>query len=216
MLKLRHTLRGECKMHTKPLFLLFEGLDLAGKSTIAKLFVTKSGDQWHIQHSKLIPCNELWTKVNLIKNTNRTTKEIGYLYYEALCYDIQYFEYPDTNTIQDSTVLLRSLAHHIAHGTEELPELFNDLAPYHPQFSKAYVFTATLTERKKRLTTRMVKQPTTVTRRDLTIVKNPNLFSRKETILIKYARKYFNAEVVDTTGKSPGQVVDRIIQAVYA
>jgi hypothetical protein len=120
------------------------------------------------------------------------------------------FAYPIQNTIQDSTVLLRSLSYHSACGNNQLVEKLKSLISIHPKFSKSIVLTASIEARKYRLELRKQQNPDEVANDDLLILTNPDLFISMENYLIDFTMEYFNAAVLDTSELNPHEVANKV------
>jgi hypothetical protein len=125
--------------------------------------------------------------------------------------DIRSFKYPDKNTIQDSTIILRSLAYHTVRGTPRIREVLLDLAPQHPNFDASFLFTASLEKRLQRLQSRINNEPDQVSPEDLMVINNPDKFLAMEAALIDLSRDSFHSVIIDTTTLTPDLVVDSII-----
>ena len=113
--------------------------------------------------------------------------------------------------MQDSIGVLRSIAHHTALGNTLLVNHLHGLAAKHPRFDHAFVFTATIQERKNRLMKRMLEQPSSITNADRLILHDSELFKTMDEVIIENAQRYFNAEVVDTSTMSIEQVQEYVL-----
>jgi hypothetical protein len=121
--------------------------------------------------------------------------------------DIRSFQWPDKNTIQDSTIILRSIAFHTVRGTPRIREVLLDLLPEHPQFDSSFVFTASIEESVKRLQQRMAVAPHEVSEEDMMVINKPEKFMAMEAALIDTSRMVFHSVIVDTSTLTPDMVV---------
>ncbi len=201
-------------MNPKSKFILFEGMDLSGKSTLLQL--VKQSNTWSTQHIGLNQDKAIYSTANYINRHGKGwgSKEIGYLYLAALTIDINNFKWPKNPTLQDSCVLLRALAHHSAYKNDEIVKKLEILSDIHPMFSKSFVFTASITERLRRLEDRIIVNPLQVNNSDLFIKNNPELFKKMDQAMIFYAKKYFNAEIVDTTNATLESTLELILKSI--
>jgi thymidylate kinase len=189
---------------TSPYFLI-EGVDLSGKSSVLKAL---NKGTYQNRHSSLLGRNKV---LEVAREAHKDGSEwIGHLYVQALEYDLQHFRWPTKPTIQDSTILLRSLAYHIVAGYDLVVNKLTRLAVSHPRFTAAYVLTATMDARKERLQARMQEGVKKVTPNDLKILTDPKFFCEMERCLIEQAQTLFNAAVIDTTHIPVEEVVKRL------
>jgi len=184
--------------------LLFEGLDLAGKSTVTTMMHQHLGSGWELRKNSMVPVGtnriyDLALQLRLgraIDNVN-----LGYLYYAALRHDIELFEKElaghQADIVQDSTIMLRSLAYHKAYGNHGLVELFEALLERMPRYDILFLCTITHDERLKRL---HLRRRENIGEEDLLVVKDPKLFYKTEGYLFDYAHRYFNAIEINTGG----------------
>ncbi|MEM1312602.1 MAG: hypothetical protein AAGF07_04020 [Patescibacteria group bacterium] len=195
-------------------YVLFEGMDLSGKSsTVAK--IQEINKIWTYQHLVLNQANPIYT---LAKQVNKqgiySTEVCGITYAAAIRADLELFQWPSMPTLQDSCNLLRSLAHHSALGNTAVVNYLVEISSEHPIFSKAYVFTASIEERRKRLAKRMSENPGCVSKSDTLIINNPELFEAMNEAIIKYAKEFFNAQIIDTTYVDQNTVVNQITSQI--
>jgi hypothetical protein len=183
---------------------LVEAMDLGGKTSLTKFFEQQGFSARHNTIQSKSRLHEITDNLRLTRSLN--SDDLGVLYYHALKDDIARFEKPLTKTIQDSTILLRSLAwyssinHSIARDFESLIEI-------HPKFNKAVVLTANIETRTKRLQMRIDLEPEQVAEDDLLVIKDPELFTKMDKNLIHYATQYFGAYLIDTSNLSKAEVV---------
>jgi thymidylate kinase len=187
------------------MYILIEGVDLSGKSSIRK-YLNRNDILWGKRHMSLLKFNALYEMARSIPKNG--AEWIGYLYEGALVYDLDAFEKPDGNTIQDSTILLRSLAYHKAAGFEDVVARFERLAERHPSFDAVFVLTASVEARMQRLNERISRTGSRITRNDRLIVTNTDFFVRMDKLLIEYTKKFYpNAIVMDTSNMDIETVV---------
>lgn len=200
-------------------YIHFEGMDLAGKSTATRMFAEESGEDWVVRLNSLDQDNPLFLLADSLRKDDTdsaySAETIGNLYVAALLADIEHYETPDVNTIQDSTILLRSLAYHTINQTPGVPSALSELIPRHPQFEQSFVFTASIEARRTRLEERMRTSPEEVAPDDLMVLRKPEKFMAMERCLVDLAQTAFHATVIDTTELKPGEVSDIIIDEVY-
>lgn len=198
-------------MKERPLYIHFEGMDLAGKTTATQRFMEKSNSQWEIRRNSIVPENPIHKLADSLRHADAYDAEVlGNLYVAALMADIRSFKWPEVNTIQDSTILLRSLAYHTVRGTPRLIEVLAELVPCHPKFDSSFVFTASIEKRLERLQMRAKYQPDQLSAEDLFVRDKPEKFLAMEACLIDLSRKYFHSVRIDTTGLTPEDVVGEI------
>lgn len=189
-------------------YIHFEGMDLAGKTTATQNFIKSTGTEWDMRHNSLSKENPIHLLADSLRKENAYDAEVlGNLYVAALMGDIRSFKWPDKNTIQDSTIILRSIAYHMINGTPRIGEVLTDLLPEHPKFNASFVFTASIEERIKRLQQRMVKAPDEVSSEDMMVIKKPEKFMAMEAALIDASKKAFHSVIIDTSTLTPDMVV---------
>jgi len=199
--------------------ILFEGLDLAGKSTICRLLKQHLGDSCSIRNNSLLPAGENLTfnfaNEQRLRNS-MSDRAIGFLYYAALIEDIQHFTPVETSeiVIHDSTILARSLAYHQAHQTENLPELFEQIKPFHPQFDAAFYCKVTPETRAHRLNLRAKKN---LAADDFIFLKNPEIFASMETSISSHVTQFHHGIELSTAGDlkhdtaCQSRIIDKIL-----
>ena len=192
-------------------YIHIEGVDLSGKSSVSKAVVDRQPDEWQIQAATLTRTPNLIRELGdqLDSAATYTSEAIGIVYAAALRADLDAFRYPEINTIQESTILLRSLAYHAINNNPGILRIFEDMASLHPKFDRSYLLTASREERLRRLAQRAVKST-----HDLLIVKDPKRFAKMEDSIKDYAQNLFNAEVIDTTQLNIDEVAEYISQDI--
>lgn len=200
-------------MSERPLYVHFEGADLAGKSYASKNFAKTVGGEWTVQRNRLNRTNLIQPLADEIRIKEIYDGEvIGILYYAALLADIRTFKWPEGHTIQDSTITLRSLAYHTVSKTPRLPAMFKDLLEEHPKFDASFVLTASLEARKDRLAKRLRETPEIVSSDDTMIIQDPKKFLDIEAVIIEHSQKYFGSQLIDTTNLTEPEVLNVILK----
>ena len=86
-------------------------MDLAGKTTATKNFIRRTGREWEIRRNSIVPDNPIYLLADSLRRADAYDAEVlGNLYIAALMADIRSFSWPERDAIQDSTIILRSLA----------------------------------------------------------------------------------------------------------
>ncbi len=192
-------------------FIHLEGMDLSGKSSVAKAIQERSNLDWQINNNRLLDVNEVYDFINSTYELSLFDDEVyGYLYFVALMVDLKKFE-QNTNVIQDSTLLLRSINYHTKHGNTKLVELFEDLINIHPVPTQSFYLTASVDARRKRLEERLRNDPNKVSNNDLLVLNDPDRFMEMDYDLMTLSQKYFNSTVIDTSNMTIEEVADYII-----
>jgi len=186
-------------MNKKIYYLHIEGMDLAGKSTIADIISRQSGLRWKIYNNCLSQNNVIQQFIKQIRDSRIYDDEIyGYLYYVTLFADIKCFKLKE-NVIQDSMLLLRSINYHREKNNNDLVQLFKKLVIKHPVPSVSVYLTTNMDSRKKRLLNRIEGNPKQLTKNDMLILKNPAKFEKRDNGLKELSQKYFNSIILDTS-----------------
>jgi len=193
-------------------YIHIEGMDLAGKTTATHNFIKNTGREWDIRRNSIVPNNPIYILADSLRRADAYDAEVlGNLYVAALMGDIRSFEWPDKDTIQDSTILLRSIAFHTVKGTPRIVEVFHEMAPQHPKFDASFVFTADIETRLRRLQSRMENEPCQISSEDLLVRDKPEKFIAMEAALIDLARNSFHSVIIDTSTLTPNMVVQRML-----
>jgi len=174
-----------------------EGLDLAGKSTICRFIRDNCG--YRIRNNVLTADNPLIENADhLRKNNLIDDASLGRLYLEALQYDLDHYQ-EDRNAliVQDSTIIVRSIAFHSVVGDQELAESFRQLLPRHPHFTHSFVLTASDEVRLERLRGRCSRHHDSP--EDHLIRTKPDVFHKMEQIIIDLVVNEFGGTVIDSS-----------------
>ncbi|HPT66379.1 MAG TPA: hypothetical protein PK257_03695 [Candidatus Woesebacteria bacterium] len=198
--------------NTKQYFLHIEGMDLAGKSTVANKIADKSVLEWVINNKKLNQSNPLYDfAIEQGKKNIHNSDTMGYLYLIALIEDLRIFKH-ETNIIQDSTLLLRSLNYYkTLSKNDDLVDAFTSLVPKHPKPDKSFYLTADIDTRRNRLENRISSKPKKITTMDMLIKNDPEKFIRLDKSLMDLSVNYFNSYVIDTSKMSETEVVEKMM-----
>jgi thymidylate kinase len=182
--------------------ILMEGLDLAGKSTVCRRFIAQARGSWVIRRNSLVENNRVYAIADELRRADALADEpLGWLYLAALHADLAELAASQTadnqDILQDSTILVRSVAHHSSRGRQELVEQFVDLAPAMPRFDHAFVCVADRETRLRRLARR---RPENLGPDDFLVRDDYAMFSRMQEKVIDLVTSRFGGVVVDTSG----------------
>ncbi|MDR0611531.1 MAG: hypothetical protein LBG58_15595 [Planctomycetaceae bacterium] len=137
----------------------------------------------------------------------------GMLYYAALRVDLDEYIPPLQPTIQDSTIILRSIVFHSSNGNKELSKRFENLLHSHPRFGKSFVLVASPETRLHRLELRISHKNDAPD--DYIVRDDYPRFKAMEEHLIELAKQYFNADIIETdyleTPEISGNIIETII-----
>lgn len=175
-----------------------EGLDLAGKSTVCRVLRDHLGAEMRV--NSLLPpgANSIHADAERLRKSDAVSSAaLGGMYYAALLRDLELYNPPAETVIQDSSLILRSIAFHSVFGDPKLADAFRALLPRHPRFGATVVTMATDEVRLKRLEGRCSRRNDNP--EDFLIVRDPAGFHRMEDVLVETAKREFNAIVVDTS-----------------
>lgn len=202
-------------MNTHPFYLHIEGMDLAGKSSVCRRFGQGAGQPLLLRRNALSGDNPIFDLADRLRREDAFgTATLGHLFAAALMADLERFEWPIRPALQDSTVLLRSLAFHTVAGTPHLRDILEALLAKHPRFDASFVLTASHARRLERLEARRIAAPDEIAADDLLVVRQPALFFAMEDCLIDLAQRHFGATVIDTSDRSIEDVVSAITCAL--
>ena len=200
------------------MFVLFEGLDLSGKSTLCRELSENLG--WPMRHNTLLeagasPMYETARQAHLTQSASE--EEIGGLFLRAMESEIEEYRPTDTPCIQDSTILLRSIAYHRGLGNDALADCFAKLAPHHPKPALAFLCRPTVEVRLRRLVGRISRGNDTP--EDFVVRDNPEMFAHMERTLEDLAAAHFQIEVLDTShledAKARAALIRFLVKKLY-
>lgn len=181
--------------------ILFEGLDLAGKSTVCRRFLQQAAGDWTIRRNALAIDNRVHALADELRKADALEDEaLGWLYLAALRADIALLATegtPPGNILQDSTILVRSLAHHITRGRMKLVEQFCSLADSLPRFDRVFLCVADRDTRLKRLAKR---RKTELSPEDFLVRDDYDRFQRMEEVVTDFVTTQLGGIVIDTSG----------------
>ena len=190
-----------------------EGLDLAGKSTVCRLLHDKLGAE--MRSKSLITDNLLCQQARMYRQTDILNSEvIGWFYYGALAADLLRYRRPEQLVIQDSTILVRSLALHRVMQHHRLADHFEAMLELHPRFEVAVVLTASQEVRLKRFEGRIGRGNDS--RGDYLIRTDPELFWKIESLIQTIMTTHFNAVVIDSSTLEQDGEKDRITDQIIS
>jgi hypothetical protein len=182
-----------------------EGMDLAGKSTAVAHLATAAGGCVH--HNSLLDTNPIYELADELRRTSgATASALGPLYLSALTYDLDNISDVASPGVQDSTILLRSVAYNEVLGARDVVRGLKAELPRHPRFGHSVVLTASIDARRHRLDERRAVAPEEVASDDLLIESAPEMFCEMERALVDYSRAHFDGVVLDTTELSKDEV----------
>lgn len=197
-------------------YVLFEGLDLAGKSTAVHDFVAASEIDWLIRQKTVTDSNIIRELgASLKRDTTISDATRGWLYYASFRADLETMVLPTVPTIQESVTAIRSIAFHAVLGDRDLAEEFRKSIDKLDIFSNAFILTASIKARQLRLEQRMHTNPEMVSPLDLVVRDQPDKFKRMEEEMIDAVMRVSpEAVVIDTSITPRNEVVDIISERV--
>jgi thymidylate kinase len=190
-----------------------EGMDLAGKSSTTELFVANRAEPWEVKRNSLSeenPARDLADQ--MLDSGDYSVETVGTMYAAALMADFDMFNRSEYPTVQESTIILRSIAYQAINGSPRMTELFKDMMPRHPKFDASFMLTANFEERKRRIE----QQGRDFSNNDLLILRDPEKFFAMESIVKSLSEEHFGSQIIDTSGLSTEQVVEIIEQTAIA
>ena len=175
-----------------------EGLDLAGKSTVCRVLRDRWGAE--MRSNSIVPpgANTIHVEAERLRKADAMpAAPLGGLYYAALLRDLELYEPPAGPVVQDSSLILRSIAFHTVFGDPALADAFRALLPRHPRFGATVVIWASDEVRRMRLEGRCSRHNDNP--EDFLIVRDPDGFHRMQDVLFETAEREFGATLVDTS-----------------
>ncbi len=189
-----------------------EGLDLAGKTTARDRLAQRLGG-WEVRSNRLCLNNDVFDLADRLRREDSLDAEgLGHLFVAALRVDLRGYVPDEKPLIQDSTILLRSLAYHRVNRTPQVVEAFERLLPEHPRFFVTIVLTASIEVRRQRLQMRRERSACEIAPDDLLVERDPEMFLAMERDLITIATDHFDATVVDTSELGEAEVATKILK----
>lgn len=193
------------------MYLHIGGMDLAGKTTVVNRFIASTGQPWGIRKKFLYEDNHSKHAILLSKEDGAEVR--GYIFLTALKEDIQRFKRPSYNTVQESCIILRSLAFYKVLGYKKLTKAFEELLPDHPKFDVSVILTADRQARLERAKARGIASFLSAT--DAFLLQDMDKLLEMEAEMVKTAKKWFGSIVIDTTDLDPSQVVTKMHGQIY-
>jgi len=199
--------------------ILIEGVDLAGKSTLAKSLPGKLNELgFAVRQSRnsLCPDNPIAPIADIIrKEPHAGNVETGTLFLASHLWDARNFSPIPNGTVhlQDSC-WVRTLAHHALQGTPDIPAMLRREALAFPRFDIAIFLTADLTVRQKRLHQREVDDPGSNDNGDRLVITNPQKFKKLDEQLNQLCKEFFTATCIDTSALDKDGVLNEVLGQV--
>lgn len=196
----------------KGYFVLVEGLDLAGKSTLASFLKEKLMQHFDVvsySRNALTEGNDFAVFADRQrKNPEITLSETCPLFIAAHLCDVIQFKSPRRNEIhlQDSS-WFRTLAFNKVRNNENFLPLLDRVANLQPKFDLVLYLTASIEVRKKRVNQREIEKVMENDHSDYLVYSNPELFNKNDEILLLTVQNYCdNVEIIDTSELSQENV----------
>jgi thymidylate kinase len=181
--------------------ILFEGLDLAGKSTVCRRFAAQADGTWSIRRNAMARENRVHTLADELRKANALEDEaLGWLYLAALRADVSLLSREPLEVghiIQDSTIWVRSLVHHSAHNRSHLVGEFRSLKGSLPAFDHIFLCVADRDSRLRRLRKR---RTTELGPEDFLVRDDYDRFQRMEQSMSDLVIGELGGVVIDTSG----------------
>ena len=198
---------------------LVEGLDLAGKTTLASSLRDKwraTGVPVSFSRNALVENNTIAAAANAFYKTYTGTDNVatGGLFLAAHVWDAAHFQAPPpTGAHLQESCWLRTLAYNRFAGTPLIQQLVADAGKEQPAFDLVIFLTADIAVRAARLKQREAEKPGENDALDAMVVTNPAGFLRLEEEL-RAAVREFNKVVVEIDTTALGK--DQVIEAAWA
>lgn len=189
-------------------YILIEGTDMAGKTTTASNFLNGRSEAWGLRHNSLLDTpNRLGTTVDQMTESRDYDKTaINLAYAASVLIDIDLFEWPQVNTIQESASIVRSIAYAHVNNDKEVESILMKYLDRMPEFDRAFYLAASHTSRLSRLALRGMQS-----KNDKLIVRDPKRFFAIDNIAKNIAIDKFSAQVIDTSEMTEA-VVQKILK----
>jgi len=190
---------------------LFDGMDLSGKSTVAKAFAMQR-PEFTLRRTFLCPDNpHVKTAFSRVEDSS-SPLDISKLFIEAVTHDIESHPMLDEKIILDGPIMTRIPAHLMGRGEgaeeRKVAEYYLNMLDSFPDPEEAFYLWANMKERVSRLKKRMDENPNAVTQADLLLFEDPVLFQSIEEMHRHIVNERFNPTVVDTSGVTEQEVLD--------
>lgn len=186
---------------------LIEGMDLSGKTTIAECLKSMIKIE-QIQCRTLIKNNHIHDfTVQQSKMGDMPRQLISELYKLAIKEDLCKYQLKDTGILlQDSYFALRSYAYEKDYGSSTIAEEMKKYLQMFPIPEFTFYLTASTEERIER----NKKRNKPMAYMEKLLVNEPEKFERIEANLKEITLQLFDAEVIDTEGKTPMEIAKYI------
>lgn len=192
-----------------------EGLDLSGKSTLCRLLRDRMGAEMRVNSLMPPGVNSIHAAAERLRKADAIpAAPLGGIYYAALLRDLELYELPSSPVVQDSSLILRSIAFHSVFGDRALAEAFRALLPRHPRFGATVVLWASDEVRRSRLEGRCSRRNDNP--EDFLVIRDPDGFHRMQDVLFETAQREFGATLVDTSFLEREGEKDRMVASLVS
>jgi cytidylate kinase len=193
------------------MYKLIEGNDLSGKTTTSANLCGSTGFEYRYQSFLPKGENPLYPKVVAMYGILDDVT-LGHLFAESIRYDVTHFDPTiESDCVQDSLTLLRSLACHTAYGNNQVVDhLLSIFDDSFPMPHSAVILTARIEVKKERLIKRIDLHPNSVTAADMKIMNNTGQYCAIEEALIHFSTNLFGATVLDTSDMDLSEVLTSV------
>ena len=192
--------------------ILIEGIDLAGKSTLARNLpgcIEELGFTVRQSRNSLSSNNPIAAIAdNIRREPEAGTLETGALFLASHLWDARNFLPVPYGTahLQDSC-WVRTLAHHTLQRTPDIPAVLRKAANAFPKFDIAFFLTADISVRQERLHQRETEAPGSNDDGDRLVITDPQRFMKLDDQLRKLCNEFFPSKCIDTTTLSKDEVL---------
>lgn len=193
-------------------YIHIEGTDLAGKSTIANEFMARQETPWEKRRNSILKKGNALNEIadSMYESGGYRKLTLNLAYAAAILADLDAFTWPDVDTIQESTNIVRSIGHARLDNSREVEAVLSLGLPSHPNFDKSFYLTASPEARIERLAKRKEKS-----RHDMILLNDPDRFFAMDEVAADVSVSRFGSKIIDTTNLSVSEVIDIIEQDVF-
>lgn len=192
-------------------FVHIEGMDFSGKTTAAREMDLRAPFLRRHNNIAASEISDLGKAVDAMSESGRyrgLTISMGYV--ASILADIDNFEWPKEDTIQDSAAAIRCMSRLAIDGQGALLGILETASQNnHPRFTRSFYLTATIDERLRRL-----RERGDPSRNDLMLVHDTDKFMAMEEVAMEKSVSIFGSEVIDTTNIDPQDVALKIIKEI--
>lgn len=199
---------------------LVEGLDLAGKSTLASFLKKRLAEHYPVvrySRNAMTDGNDFAAFADKQrKNPDVPLSETCPLFMAAHLYDALQFKSPEPNAVhlQDSS-WLRTLAFNRVRDNQTFLPLLERIARVQPKFDLSLYLTASIAVRQKRVVQREGEEASENDHSDYLVYSDPDLFRRNDEMLLLTTQSYCDCvEVIDTSELSQEDVQKAAMSAL--